>query len=124
VTGWSRTSHNATPSDVIVRTTETIEDLLSATSDYRWPSAGMASSGVRVLGLEACSLVGRCRLASAMCTDKDTADRRTNFVAMCMQCVAQSTPMVATGLVVMRRRSLKAFLRHRSLGRWPFLRRA
>jgi hypothetical protein len=29
---------------------------------------------------------------------------------MCMQCVAQSTPMVATGLVVLRRRSLKAFL--------------
>jgi hypothetical protein len=28
-----------------------------------------------------------------------------------MQCVAQSTPMVATGLVVLRRRSLKAFLK-------------
>jgi len=30
---------------------------------------------------------------------------------MCMQCVAQSTPMVATGLVVLRRRSLKAFVK-------------
>jgi hypothetical protein len=31
--------------------------------------------------------------------------------AMCMQCVAQSTPMVATSLVVLRRRSLIAFLK-------------
>jgi len=28
-----------------------------------------------------------------------------------MQCVAQSTPMVATGLVVLRRRSFMAFMK-------------
>jgi hypothetical protein len=30
---------------------------------------------------------------------------------MCMQCVAQSTPMVATGLIVLRRKTFAAFLR-------------
>jgi hypothetical protein len=34
-----------------------------------------------------------------------------------MQCVAQSTPMVATGLVVLRRRSLAAFLKGSLAGR-------
>jgi hypothetical protein len=41
-----------------------------------------------------------------------------------MQCVAQSTPIVATGLVVLRRRSLVTFLKA-SLGRpLAFVRRA
>jgi hypothetical protein len=43
---------------------------------------------------------------------------------MCMQCVAQSTPMVATGLVVMRRRSIKAFLRASFARPLAMLRRA
>jgi len=30
---------------------------------------------------------------------------------MCMQCVAQSTPMVATGLLVLRRRSFVVFVK-------------
>jgi hypothetical protein len=44
--------------------------------------------------------------------------------AMCMQCVAQSTPMVATGLVVLRRRSLKAFLKASIATPFAWLRRA
>ena len=46
------------------------------------------------------------------------------LAAMCMQCVAQSTPMVATGLVVLRRRSLKAFLKASLVGPIGWLRRA
>lgn len=42
---------------------------------------------------------------------------------MCMQCVAQSTPMVATGLVVLRRRSLKAFLKASLSSPLAYLRR-
>jgi hypothetical protein len=30
---------------------------------------------------------------------------------MCMQCVAQSTPMIAVGLTVLRRRSIAAWIR-------------
>jgi hypothetical protein len=30
---------------------------------------------------------------------------------MCMQCVAQSTPMIGTGLVMLRRKSFVAFLK-------------
>ena len=41
-----------------------------------------------------------------------------------MQCVAQSTPMVATGLVVLRRRSLKAFLKASITSPLTWLRRA
>jgi hypothetical protein len=41
-----------------------------------------------------------------------------------MQCVAQSTPMVATGLVVLRRRSLKAFLNASFTAHIRWLRRA
>jgi hypothetical protein len=43
---------------------------------------------------------------------------------MCMQCVAQSTPMVATGLAVLRRRSLKAFLKASVTAPFAFLHRA
>lgn len=43
---------------------------------------------------------------------------------MCGQCVAQSTPMVATGLVVLRRRSLKAFLKASLTTPFAWLRRA
>jgi hypothetical protein len=41
-----------------------------------------------------------------------------------MQCVAQSTPMVATGLVVLRRRSLSAFLKASFTRPLSLLRRA
>jgi hypothetical protein len=40
-----------------------------------------------------------------------------------MQCVASSTPMVATGLVVLRRRSIKAFLKASISAPLAFLRR-
>ena len=43
---------------------------------------------------------------------------------MCMQCVAQSTPMVATGLVVLRRRALKAFVAASLVAPLKLLRRA
>jgi hypothetical protein len=32
-------------------------------------------------------------------------------LGVCMQCVAQSTPMIGTGLVVLRRKSFMAFLK-------------
>ncbi len=43
---------------------------------------------------------------------------------MCMQCVAQSTPMVATGLVVLRRRSFASFVKASLLMPLGWLRRA
>jgi hypothetical protein len=43
---------------------------------------------------------------------------------MCMQCVAQSTPMVAVGLTVLRRRSFMAFVRSAAAAPLAFLRRA
>jgi len=40
------------------------------------------------------------------------AHGRGRYVAgMCMQCVAQSTPMVGVGLTVLRRKSLAAFMK-------------
>jgi hypothetical protein len=41
-----------------------------------------------------------------------------------MQCVAQSTPFVATGMVVLRRRSLTAFLKASFARPLALLRRA
>lgn len=32
---------------------------------------------------------------------------------MCMQCVAQSTPMIAVGMTVLRRRTLAAWIKHK-----------
>lgn len=52
------------------------------------------------------SIVRRTKTARA-----DATTRRVTLAGVCMQCVAQSTPMMATGLVVLRRRSFVAFLR-------------
>jgi hypothetical protein len=41
-----------------------------------------------------------------------------------MQCVAQSTPMVATGLAVLRRRSMLAFLKASFAWPLPLLHRS
>jgi hypothetical protein len=56
--------------------------------------------------------------------DPDHDGWRTTLARVCMQCVAQSTPMVATGLVVLRRRSFMAFMKASFARPLALLRRA